>query len=154
MQEPEISLKNHSYDINVCPSCFILYHVTHNPLLNVDLGCPILTLRRVTVSTSFNWLASKADWNVDGTRIYRETGREGVERPMTSSAASGGNGNVAALQPYKVCALLCVNKTSFLNIYLASCPAPPNSWEVGRTDSGRGDHHPIIPIRKHSLCIH
>jgi hypothetical protein len=89
----------------------------------------------------FRLFASGANYNVDGTVMYRETGCQGVERPLTSSAASGSIGNVAPLPTYKVCTLLCADKSSVLIIYLASCPALPDSCnESGRTDSDRGDH--------------
>jgi hypothetical protein len=126
----------------------------HDPLLSGDLGSSGLTLQRVTVSISFAWFASRAKWNVDGTVICREKGCEGVERPMTSSAVSGGEGNVASLQTYEVCTLLYAELSPVFNIYSASCPAPPDSCkEAGRTDPGRGDPCPVTLIGKHSLHI-
>lgn len=152
MQELEIFLKNHPYDTNVRPSSVVSHRAAmHKPLLNVNLGSSMLTLRRVTVSVLSDWFASGANCEVDGTIICRERGCEGVERPMTSGAASNGKGNMASLQTYKVCALLCTDNSSVLIIYLASCPTSPDSCkESGRTASGRGDHS-VILITEHSL---
>ena len=72
--------------------------------------------------------------------MHRETGRQGIDRPLTSSAANGSPGNLASLAGYKVCALLRFDAGTVLSISLASCPAPPDSLhESGRTESGRGE---------------
>ena len=72
--------------------------------------------------------------------MHRESGRQGIDRPLTSSAANGSTGNLPSLPAYEVCALLHLDTGTVLSISSASCPAPPDSLhESGRTESGKGE---------------
>lgn len=86
--------------------------------------------------------------------MHRESGRQGVERPLTANTTSASIGDVSPLPAYKVYILFCVDKGPVLNITLASCPTPPDSCdESGRTDSGRGGLFLRSPISQYSFYI-